>query len=57
MIHTVTPLAGVWIEITKQRLDNNRKLVTPLAGVWIEITIKNGKRYVEACHSPCGSVD
>ena len=36
-ILTVTPLAGVWIEITR----NNKKAVlssvTPLAGVWIEI--------------------
>ena len=35
----VTPLAGVWIEITSKRRRASRKLVTPLAGVWIEINI------------------
>ena len=38
---TVTPLAGVWIEINRRLQERIRRRVTPLAGVWIEIT---------ACH-------
>ena len=34
---TVTPLAGVWIEIAKIMNTVMTLLVTPLAGVWIEI--------------------
>ena len=33
----VTPLAGVWIEISMARRSRCRNAVTPLAGVWIEI--------------------
>ena len=33
----VTPLAGVWIEITLVRPNSDEIVVTPLAGVWIEI--------------------
>ena len=34
----VTPLAGVWIEITRYHVITYWiKVVTPLAGVWIEI--------------------
>ena len=34
---TVTPHAGVWIEMDKQREREELKKVTPHAGVWIEI--------------------
>ena len=34
---TVTPLAGVWIEITETENLRILESVTPLAGVWIEI--------------------
>ena len=33
----VTPLAGVWIEIDLNEVQNVVNVVTPLAGVWIEI--------------------
>ena len=33
----VTPLAGVWIEITDTSAGSWQNIVTPLAGVWIEI--------------------
>ena len=36
-IFAVTPLAGVWIEISPQNFDMCTEKVTPLAGVWIEI--------------------
>ena len=36
-IFTVTPLAGVWIEIPGTGRRRGRVSVTPLAGVWIEI--------------------
>ena len=35
--NTVTPLAGVWIEIKMHVRYDMYFLVTPLAGVWIEI--------------------
>ncbi len=37
---TVTPLAGVWVEILRLCLNINHRLllVTPLAGVWVEIS-------------------
>ena len=34
---SVTPLAGVWIEIGWNDRKNTRGYVTPLAGVWIEM--------------------
>ena len=38
MIVSVTPLAGVWIEIVIRNIPINAlNIVTPLAGVWIEI--------------------
>ena len=40
----VTPLAGVWIEITGLRLSSSASPVTPLAGVWIEIVCA-GKQF------------
>ena len=36
-INAVTPLAGVWIEITESAIGGSQNHVTPLAGVWIEI--------------------
>ena len=33
----VTPLAGVWIEISAPIIRDVLPMVTPLAGVWIEI--------------------
>ena len=36
---TVTPLAGVWIEIDLDRMERLFRVVTPLAGVWIEIVV------------------
>ena len=33
----VTPLAGVWIEISSAGHDDLPLFVTPLAGVWIEM--------------------
>ena len=34
---TVTPLAGVWVEISSTPLSSIDTWVTPLAGVWVEI--------------------
>ena len=34
---TVTPYAGVWIEIARYNTFYSRVNVTPYAGVWIEI--------------------
>ena len=39
---TVTPLAGVWIEISACSADILRPSVTPLAGVWIEMMSTTG---------------
>ena len=36
---SVTPLAGVWIEIVTLLLPVTNIGVTPLAGVWIEISL------------------
>ena len=33
----VTPLAGVWVEISAQAAERFSTAVTPLAGVWVEI--------------------
>ena len=33
----VTPLAGVWVEISVIGLSFGNERVTPLAGVWVEI--------------------
>ena len=40
---SVTPLAGVWIEIPSQSHRRVRNVVTPLAGVWIEILMLFGQ--------------
>ena len=38
LLSSVTPLAGVWIEIVQNVPEHIVKGVTPFAGVWIEIT-------------------
>ena len=43
MQETVTPLAGVWIEIEQLQPVFRTGLVTPLAGVWIEIVVAPGR--------------
>ena len=43
---TVTPYAGVWIEIYYQRKLTYDKLVTPYAGVWIEIMCATQKEKI-----------
>ena len=53
----VTPLAGVWIEITLLYPLSALHLVTPLAGVWIEIKSSTALEEMLQRHSPCGSVD
>ena len=53
----VTPLAGVWIEMSEDFENAIAGVVTPLAGVWIEITGKVRKLGNAVGHSPCGSVD
>lgn len=35
---TVTPLAGVWVEIHLKRWESEPDTVTPLVRVWVEIT-------------------
>ena len=37
MVYTVTPFAGVWIEISNSGYEGDWEMVTPFAGVWIEI--------------------
>ena len=41
---TVTPFAGVWIEIFVTPHLYKRRSVTPFAGVWIEIVLNGGWR-------------
>ena len=53
----VTPLAGVWIEITITNAKISDATVTPLAGVWIEIYTEAERGQMNFSHSPCGSVD
>ena len=36
----VTPLVGVWIEISEHLTVGRTRCVTPLVGVWIEISSK-----------------
>ncbi len=55
---SVTPLAGVWIEIEFEGMSEEEKEeVTPLAGVWIEILTPFSATSLINCHSPRGSVD
>ncbi len=35
--HQVTPLAGVWVEIKRNKKGGENNPVTPLAGVWVEM--------------------
>ena len=54
----VTPLAGVWIEISCDSVSVRITNVTPLAGVWIEIVSEfHVGEVMTLRHSPCGSVD
>ena len=36
---TVTPFAGVWIEMWQLKMESGVDIVTPFAGVWIEIQL------------------
>ena len=42
MVYTVTPFAGVWIEILPSGYTTLAQNVTPFAGVWIEIMLLPG---------------
>ena len=53
----VTPLVGVWIEISFCSRVANMSHVTPLVGVWIEINSLSVVMSTVLRHSPCGSVD
>ena len=53
----VTPLVGVWIEMSVSYRPYILKLVTPLVGVWIEMEITYELDVMQTCHSPRGSVD
>ena len=53
----VTPLVGVWIEMTSGTVKGTKGRVTPLVGVWIEISHEYVQRVQKSSHSPCGSVD
>ena len=44
---SVTPLAGVWIEIVKSSESCAPSGVTPLAGVWIEIVEERIDRIID----------
>mgnify|MGYP007010355412 FL=1 len=57
MILTVTPFAGVWIEILMRQILLSPECVTPFAGVWIEIPSRVMRDQVGKCHSLRGSVD
>jgi len=54
---SVTPLAGVWIEMMVSCMLHFLMGVTPLAGVWIEIMRAYKEKAKTSCHSPRGSVD
>ena len=54
---SVTPRAGVWIEISTLNLPFLMSCVTPRAGVWIEIQTNRRRVMEREGHSPCGSVD
>ena len=41
---SVTPFAGVWIEIAPSLQRNQETFVTPFAGVWIEIILQSHRR-------------
>ena len=54
---TVTPFAGVWIEIILKCKDDSLYTVTPFAGVWIEIVASLEQNIGGVGHSLRGSVD
>ena len=54
---SVTPFAGVWIEMSLCSLDARHWTVTPFAGVWIEIVGTTVPILKASSHSLCGSVD
>ena len=54
---TVTPYAGVWIEILHNNINKNNINVTPYAGVWIEISVIRRGKAQASRHSLRGSVD
>ena len=55
LFQIVTPLAGVWIEISVRSCCPRSFLVTPLAGVWIEICRDNKCRFL-CCVTPLAGV-
>ena len=54
---TVTPHAGVWIEIPPAAFELVKIAVTPHAGVWIEIPPACPARKRVKRHPPRGGVD
>ena len=54
---TVTPHAGVWIEILAGEYGDRTMRVTPHAGVWIEIRRPCGSGERKRRHPPRGGVD
>ena len=56
MADSVTPLAGVWVEMVFLPSITSLNTVTPLAGVWVEIAPDASSGNGSAGHSPCGSV-
>ena len=54
-IKTVTPCAGVWIEMSEQIIESYDEAVTPCAGVWIEI-IRPYQRKLSSLVTPCAGV-
>ena len=54
---SVTPCAGVWIEIVVAGWNILNRRVTPCAGVWIEIYPWSPGTNETVSHSLCGSVD
>ena len=57
LVSEVTPLAGVWIEITWYWVKDFAFNVTPLAGVWIEICYYNSAKSISKASLPlreCG---
>ena len=53
----VTPLAGVWIEITKKTQPRFFASVVPLAGTWIEIKLIDQTYHDFISRPPRGDVD
>ena len=57
VVTSVTPYAGVWIEIIFILQIKLYDIVTPYAGVWIEIYHKQKDNVLMPGHSLRGSVD